>query len=174
MSDQELDFADAALELYPPWKEALKAFARDGKTYGDTVTRAWFEQAIGMEEIDGAVVVSWAQAQEALKRRELHWLQQWTSFKSAVLEECQMDLVSDRAGAYIIIAPKDQADRALRTMSADIQRDVKRGVARVRNTNIAMLTASERQHLMDVMAKVADLANRLNTRRALPMDDDAP
>jgi hypothetical protein len=172
MSEQELELSEATLELYPPWKEALKAFEASGKSYGDMLTRDEFERWIGLKPLDGSAAMTWAEASDALRRRELTILSQFKPFRDAVLEKLQMDLVSDRAGAYIIIAPKDQPERAYRDMTTGIKRELRRGLARIRNVNAAQLTASERQALMDTMAKAADLTSRMGARKALPMDDD--
>ena len=165
MSNEELD---EGLNLYPPWKEALKAFEERGYTYGDLLTKEWFIRAIGMDvpAPDARFTI------EQLNRFELSILQQFKPFRTAVLEKFQMDLVSDRAGAYLIIAPKDQPERALRDMNTGIKREMDRGLARIRNVNAARLTAQERQQFMDVMAKAADMASRISGRRALPMDEE--
>jgi hypothetical protein len=168
VSEQELELSEATLDLYPPWKEALKTFEREGFSYGDMVTKDWFIRAIGMEPPapDARFTI------EQINRFELAVLSQFKPFRDAVLEKYQMDLVSDRQGAYIIIAPKDQPERAYRDMTAGIKRELKRGLARIRNVNAARLGAQDRAALMDTMAKAADLANRLGNRRALPMDED--
>lgn len=162
------DELDEGLNLYPPWKEALKAFEAHGYSYGDLLTKEWFIRAIGMDVPESGARFT----MEQLNRFELSILQQFKPFRTAVLEKFQMDLVSDRAGAYIIIAPKDQPERAYRDLTTGIKREMDRGLARIRNVNTGRLTAQERAALMDVMAKAADLAARMGSRRALPMDSD--
>ncbi len=168
MSDTEQALSEATIDLYPPWKEALKAFEAEGYSYGDLVTKDWFMRAIGMQPPPPDARLT----MEQFARHELAVLQQFTPFRTAVLEKFQMDLVSDRAGAYIIIAPKDQPERAYRDMAAGIKREMKRGLSRIRNVNTARLTAQERAALMDTMAKAADLAARLGSVKRLPMEDD--
>lgn len=163
MSDELTD----NVELYPPWKEALKAFERAGFTYGDLITKDWFVKAIGMEPLGDRMM-----SERDFNRHELAILQQFKPFRDKVLEQYQMDLVSDRAGAYIVIAPKDQPERAYRDMSSGIERELRRALSRMRNVNTARLTAEERQRAMDTYAKAAALAHAMTPRKRLPFDDD--
>jgi hypothetical protein len=157
------------VELYPPWKEALKAFEREGFSYGDLITRDWFSRAIGIAPpADDARLTL-----RELNRYELTLLNQFQPFRRAILEKFQMDLVSDRAGAYLIIAPKDQPDRAWRDLESGIKREFERALARIKNVNTARLTTEERQQAMDTYAKAADLASRMVVkRRQLPLDGE--
>lgn len=155
-------------DLYPPWKEALKAFTAAGHSYGEILTRADLERAFGMSPIEEDTQVTWAQAQ----RRNLEWLNNFTPFRAAVLETLQMDLVTDRSGGYIIIPPKEQAKRALRDMIAAVKRELRRGYDRIRHTNTALLTAQERAEMNDSIAHAARLLDLFRPRRKLPMEDD--
>jgi hypothetical protein len=105
-------------------------------------------------------------------KRELTILQQFTNFREKVLERFQMDLVSDRAGAYLIIAPREQGERAYKDMAAGVRREMRKGLNRIKNVNADRLSAAERQKLMDLYAKAADMAQRVSTARRLPMDTD--
>lgn len=164
MSDEQ----EEPIELYPPWKEALKAFAAEGFSHGDLLTKEWFCRAIGidMPAPDARLTL------HELNRFELMLLQQFKPFREKVLEQYQMDLVSDRAGAYLIVSPKDQADRAFRDMTSGIKRELRRGLQRIKNTNTTLLTAEERQRLMDTYARAGALAQSMALRRRLPLDED--
>lgn len=163
------DETEEIIELYPPWKEALKAFEAAGFSYGDLVTKDWFCQTIGVKPLAPTDRLT----EYELNRRELTILNQFKPFRDKILEKFQMDLVSDRAGAYIIMAPKDQAGRAWKDMESGIKREFERALARIKNVNTGRLTAEERQKTMDTYAKAADLASRLTTkRRRLPLDDE--
>lgn len=165
MADEFLN--DDNVELYPPWKEALEAFERAGYAYGDVVTREWFCQVIGLQPLprDARLTI------DEYQKRELTILQQFTEFKAKVLERFQMDLVTDRAGAYLIIAPREQGERAYKDMETGIKREMRKGLNRIKNVNTEQLSATERQKLMDLYAKAADLAQRTRMARRLPMDD---
>ena len=170
MTELDRDVVDevGTLDLYPPWKEALKAFAAAEHSYGEILSRAELERSFGMAPISDDTSLTWAQAQ----RRNLDWLSNFTPFRAAVLETLQMDLVTDRSGGYVIIPPKDQAKRALRDMVAAVKRELRRGNDRIRNTNTSLLTAQERAEMMDSLAKAAELMAMMTPRRRLPMDDD--
>lgn len=164
------DGADESIELYPPWKEALKAFQAAGYSYGSSITKAWLMQAFGMPPIGKDDLLT----EGELDKRKFEWLQQFTPFRAAVLEQFQMDLVTDRAGAYIILMPKDQPARAFRDGIQEITRAAEKMTARIRNTNTTMLSAEERKAMMDVYAKAADLASRMGATRRLPIDGYPP
>lgn len=164
MSDEQ---TDDGVELYPPWKEALKAFDAAGYSYGDLLTREWFVRAIGMEPLAPTTRLT----ETEHNRYELALLQQFTPFRNAILETYQMDLVSDQRGAYIIINPAQQAQRGYKDMTSGVKREMRRGMSRIKNVNVGRLTATERQAYMDVLANAGALALRLDQTRRLPMDE---
>lgn len=162
------DEMEEQIELYPPWREAVKAFEQGGFTYGDTMPRAWFIRAIGMEVLpDDAKMTP-----EQYNRYELAVLQQFTSFREAVLEKYQKWLVTDNAGGYTIVPPHEQATRAYEQMTRDIKAALRKGGARIQHTNVARLTDQQRADYADKLGKAASLAALFKARRALPFEDD--
>jgi hypothetical protein len=149
------------LELYPPWKEALRAFIRADFTYGDLISREWFAEAFGLTPPDD----SRRYTHKELQDYDLALLQNMTAFKDALLRQEQMDLISDQRGSYYVIQPSEQATRALRDMTRRIKNEVNKGVARIQHVDMRRLTAEERQQHMDTLTKALDVQFRLDMRR---------
>ena len=164
----EIEPEEGGVELYPPWKEALKAFEAEGHTYGGNITREWFARAAGLNLPGPNERLTPREYQDA----QFQWLQQFYPFRDAVLERLQMDLVTDYAGGYLIIAARDQTDRAIKDGTSEIKRAIRRMAARVKHTNVAILTGEERQRYIDALGKAAELESTLGQRRRLLFDEE--
>jgi hypothetical protein len=149
------------LELYPPWKEALRTFVRAGFTYGDLIPREWFAEAFGLTPPDE----SRRYTHKELQDYDLALLQNMTAFKEALLQQEQMDLISDQRGSYFVIRPSEQAARALRDMNRRIKNEVGKGLARIQHVDMSQLTTEERRQHMDTLTKAMDMQFRLDMRR---------
>lgn len=167
MNDQDQDLTIEEVELYPPWKEALRTFQCAQYTYGDLIGRDWFARAFGLTPFDPNQRYTWKEVQTY----DLAFLQNMTSFREALLETHQMDLVSDQRGSYIVMQPADQSDRAMRDFQQGMNNLLKKTMLRVRNVNTALLSVEDRQKHIDALTKIMDTKFRLQQRmRELPID----
>lgn len=157
-----------SVSLYPAWKAAIEEWIQRGYTYGDAVWRTTIEELFGMTAIkdDARLTV------KEFQSRQFEWLRQFDPFRKALLERCQMDLVSDNAGAYIIMPPAEQAPRAVKDLASQITREFEKAERRVRNVPLDRLSSDDRRKYMDSLAKIAEFEAMFRNRRSLPMDDE--
>lgn len=165
----EYDEMDDQIDLYPPWKEALNAFRSAGFTHGSVFPKEWFERAIGLTPLAPDARLTRAEYDQ----HDLFFLHQFRHFRTALLTEHKMNLVTNNNGTYTIILPSEQADRAVADMVKALRKALARGASEIENVDVSRLTASERQQWVDALAKALDLQHRMGIRRVLPMSDDA-
>lgn len=161
MSD-ELD----NIELYPVWRQALIAFRDAGFSRDEIVPHIWFYEAfnITMPNDDTPLKVA--------EKAKLQWLSQFTSFKSALLEQDQIDLVNEPGLGYRIMPPREQSKRALDDGVSQIKKAIRGMVDRSTHVNTGLLSAEERREHMDHLARIASLGSLFSRSRKLPTLDE--
>jgi hypothetical protein len=164
MSD---DIDDTNLELYPSWRQALVRFREGGFSFGDILPHAWLYEQFECEALDDPKI-TWEQAQKF----QLRLLSQFQPFREALLDQDQIDLQSVPGVGYELVPPADQSRRAVKDTMKDIQKAMRKGVARATNVNTAMLTAEQRRDHADNLARLGMLRQMLKPPRELPPPDE--
>jgi len=161
------DELDENLELYPSWRQALVNFRDAGFAFGDILPHTWlYEQFECTALLDPKI--TWEQAQKL----QLKLLGQFTPFREALLDEDQIDLQSKPGVGYELVPPADQSRRAVKDTLKDIQKTMRKGVARATNVNTALLTSEQRREHAENLARLGMLRQLLKPPRELPPPDE--
>lgn len=162
------DDLDPNLELYPSWRQALLNFRAAGYKPGDILTHAWI-----CEQFECAALLEPSKiSYETARKLELKRLSQFEPFREALLDEDQIDLQSRPGIGYELVPPADQSGRAVKDTLKDIQKAMRKGVARATNVNTAQLTTEQRREHADNLARLGMLRQLLKPPRELPPPDD--
>lgn len=161
MSD-ELD----NVELYPVWRQALIKFKDSGFAHDEIVPHEWFYEAFGIKMPDERTPLKEAE------RAKLAWLSQFKRLQVALLEQHQIDLVSEPGLGYRIMPPREQTKRALDDGLDGIKKAVRNMVDRSTHVNTALLSADERRAHTDYLARIGQLGSMFSRVRKLPSLDE--
>lgn len=156
------------VELYPSWRQAIVRFREAGYTYGDTLPHTWLYDQFECEALLDPKI-SWDQA----KKLQLKLLGQFTPFRETLLDEDQIDLQSVPGVGYELVPPADQSGRALKDTLKEINKAMRKGVARASSVNTALLTSEQRREHADNLASLGMLRRLAKPPRELPPADDA-
>lgn len=140
-------------ELFPAWRQAVKTLVDSGITFGSTVTRA---------EIVELCRVKPAQSIQDVQRFNLEVLACVSEIKETLLTAHSMLLVSDRAGGYVVIHPRDQTKVAVDMGMKAISREMKKMAMATTFVRSDMLTSDERAKNADAQAKISRLADMIS------------
>jgi hypothetical protein len=157
MSDELLD-----AELYPVWRQALLKFRTAGFAPDEIVPHEWFWEALDlvMPKEDTPLKVA--------ERAKLQWLSQFKRLQTALLEQHQIDLVSEPGIGYRIVPPREQSKQALEDMAWGMKKAIRNGVDRSTHVNTAMLSAEERRQHTDNLARIGAFSTMFRRARTLP------
>lgn len=144
--------------LFPAWKQAVKLLLERGITFGQTITR---DEIVQMCEIKRPADIG------DVRRFDLELLQCTHNIKDALLTSHCMLLVSDNAGGYLVIHPRDQTRYAIEAGTKAIKREMSRMARGVSFVRADMLTAEQRRTNVDAQAKISHLAGMV-----LPANDE--
>lgn len=161
------DELDDNLQLYPSWRQALVRFRDAGFKPGDILPHAWLYEQFECEALNDPRI-SWEQA----RKLQLKLLSQFQPFREALLDQDQIDLQSVAGVGYELVPPPDQSRRAVKDTVNDIEKVMRKGIARATNVNTAMLTAEQRRDHADNLARLGMLRQMLKRPRELPPPDD--
>lgn len=164
MSDELLD---DAVELYPVWRQALIKFKEARFAHDEIVSHAWFYEAFGYEVPDER-----SMSAEKYNKLKLQWLSQFKRLQAALLEQHQIDLVSEPGLGYRIMPPREQSKHALEDMATGIKKAIRNGVDRSTHVNTALLSADERRRHTDNLARIGALSTMFLRTRKLPSLDE--
>lgn len=164
MSDELLD---DGVDIYPVWRQALLKFKAAGFAHDEVVSHAWFYEAFGYEVPDER-----AMSAEKYNKLKLQWLSQFKRLQTALLEQHQIDLVSEPGLGYRIMPPRDQSKQALEDMASGMKKVIRNGVDRSTHVNTAMLSADERRQHTDNLARIGAFSNMFRRARTLPNLDE--
>jgi hypothetical protein len=150
------------VQLYPAWREAERKFQAAGFQYGETVTTAWFYQALGIEEPRPDMRHAEGRA------LQLQYFTQMEKLKDSLLHSHMICLATEPRVGFRVVPPGEQTAFAYERGVADIRKAFRKMQARVTNTNHAALTAAEKRENVDTMARLAALRAMFNRERRLP------
>ena len=162
------DDLDPGLELYPSWRQALVRFREAGLKFGDILLHTWLYEQFECDALNNPREISWDQAQKL----QLKLLGQFTPFREALLDQDQIDLQSVPGVGYELVPPADQSRRAVKDTQKDVDKAMRKGVARATNVNTAMLTAEQRREHADNLARLGMLRRLMRPPRELPTADE--
>lgn len=155
------------IELYPSWRQALVRFRDAGYTYGDVLPHTWlYEQFECVDLLDPKI--TWERAQKL----QLKLLSHFTPFRETLLDEVQIDLQSIPGVGYELVPPADQSGRALKDTLKEINKAMRKGVARASSVNTALLTTEQRREHADNLASLGMLRRMTKPVRELPPADE--
>lgn len=152
--------SDAAVQLFPVWRQAVQDFLKDF-TYGGVVTHAWLEQHFGMPQLGDRQRLTAAD----FSKRQFEWLQNIDAFKDELLREHDVCLQSVRGEGYRWVPPSEQSKVATDAFEKDAKRVFKVAAQRLRHVRVDELNDEQRRENADAIAKLASL--RGMTRKAL-------
>lgn len=156
------------VELYPSWRQALVRFRESGLTYGDTLLHTWLYEQFECEALAEPNKIS---ADQYIKLR-LKLLGQFDPFRETLLDQDQIDLQSIPGVGYELVPPADQSARALKDTIRDVNKAIRKGVARGTGVNTALLTTEQRREHADNLARLGMLRQMSKPARELPPADD--
>lgn len=158
---------ESNVELYPSWRQALVRFRETGFTYGDTLPHTWLYEQFECEAL-ADTKITWEQA----KKLQLKLLAEFTPFRETLLDEYQIDLQSVPGVGYELVPPADQSGRALKDTIKEINKAMRKGVARATGVNTALLTSEQRRDHADNLANLGMLRRLTKAPRELPAADE--
>lgn len=161
------DELDSNVEFYPSWRQALTHFREAGRTYGDILTHAWIHEQFECEALADPKI-TWQEA----KKLQLRLLSQFTPFRETLLDQDQIDLQSVPGVGYELVPPVDQSGRALKDTLNEINKAMRKGIARATNVNTALLTIEQRREHADHLAQLGMLRRLTKPARELPPADE--
>lgn len=147
MDDQE------DVQLYPVWRQAVKDFMAAEVAPGYVLPHEWLEAHFGMEPLQESA----AYTAETFRRRQFEWLRNFEAFRSELLEEHQICLISEHGQGYRVVPPGEQTNVALRKFEQEIKRSFRVAALRTRHVQLDALTAEERKENIDGIAKLSML-----------------
>jgi hypothetical protein len=156
------DIENADVRLYPPWREALERFLTAGFKADDIVPHKWFFDAFGIEEPQDNM------RHDEAKALELKRLKQFEQLQKALLEDHKIDLVSEPGAGYRITPPSEQSKDGYTEMLHDMAKAYRKGVRRVLNTDISLLTDEQRRDNANHLAKLAHVKLMIKQSRKMP------
>lgn len=161
------DDLETNVELYPSWRQALIHFRDAGYGYGDVLPHAWLYEQFDCDALNDPKI-TWEQAQKL----QLRLLSQFTPFRETLLERDQIDLQSVPGVGYEIVPPVDQSGRAVKDTLKEINKAMRKGIARATNVNTAQLTSEQRREHADNLARLGMLRRMMKPARELPPADE--
>lgn len=155
------------VELYPSWRQALVNFREGGFTYGDTLPHTWlYEQFECTGLLDPKI--TW----DAAQKLQLKLLGQFTPFRETLLDRDQIDLQSIPGVGYELVPPADQTGRAVKDTLKEINKAMRKGIARASGVNTALLTTEQRQERVESLTRLGTLRQLTKPPRSLPAADE--
>ena len=162
------DELDSNVELYPSWRQALVAFREAGYAYGDTLPHMWlYEQFDCVALAEPAKITA-----EQYNKLKLKLLGQFDPFRETLLDQDQIDLQSVPGVGYELVPPADQTGRAVKDTIKEINKAMRKGIARASSVNTGLLTTEQRREHADNLARLGMLRRMLKPARELPAPDD--
>lgn len=147
------------IALYPAWKNAVRAFLALEAKPGDIITHEWLR-----EQFDIGPDRTVAEARE----NQLNYLQAFSQFRDALLEDYRIAFASAQGVGYRIIPPAEQTRYAVAHHMSKVHKEMRnmaRTMAFVRHDE---LTDAERRANADALAKAAQLSAMIRTNRIIP------
>lgn len=143
----------ADLQLHPIWRQAVQVFLDSGIQSGHLITHQWLEDHFGMEPLLDDASLTVAQFRE----RQFEWLRNLDAFKSALLEEHQVCIVSVHGEGYRVVPAADQTSTAQEKFEREVKRSYRTAALRLKNVRLAELTDTQRRENIDAISKLSML-----------------
>jgi hypothetical protein len=143
----------AELKLHPVWRQAVQDFLEADVEPGFVVQHKWLESHFGMDKLEDDASLTVAQFRE----RQFEWLRNLEAFKTELLEEHQICLVSVHGEGYRVVPPAEQTGAAQEKFEREVKRSYRQAALRMKNVRIAELTESQRKENVDAIAKLSML-----------------
>ncbi len=145
------DFAE--LKLHPVWRQAVREFLEADFEPGFVVQHQWLEAHFGMDPLEDETSITVAQFRD----RQFEWLRNLEAFKTELLEQHQICLVSVHGEGYRVVPPSEQTGTAQEKFEREVKRSYKQAASRMKNVRVAELTDSQRKDNVDAIAKLSML-----------------
>lgn len=151
------------VRLHPAWRHAVKLFREHGFRPGEVVSHDWLYDAFAIRKPTPDTPA--AEAEKA----KLASLAQFERFADALLNEDKVALASVRGLGYRIVPSVEQTGWAEAECRADLAKALRRSGDRIRNVDLARLSADQRRENADAQARLAALRSvTTKTFRKLP------
>ena len=138
-----------ALELYPPWRQALTEFLKEGLKPGDVLTHDRLFEAFSITKPQKDTRLEDAQ------KLQLQFLGQFQKLQDALLCEHQIALRSQSGVGYEVVPPGEQTGWAYGDGQRRMDKEFRRMAKLLLNVNHLELSMSQRRESADRLAKVA-------------------
>lgn len=146
-------FEEQEVQLFPVWRQAVKDFLEACIEPGAVLPHEWFEAHFAMEPLSEGAFYTAGQ----FRSRQLEWLRNFEAFRSVLLEEHQICLISEYGQGYRIVPPNEQTSIALQKFEQEIKRSFRIAALRTKHVQLDALTAQERKENVDGIAKLSML-----------------
>lgn len=155
---------DEPLELYPPWREAVRRFEAQRFAIGQEISHAWLHAAFGLE----MPLPTTPMCQGEPMR--LAYVNQFGPFRHALLVELNVDLKSKAGYGYVVIEPSEQTREAMEDGERELRKATAKMVLRAVHVNREALTPAQQVENREAIARASMLAEmiRSNNQRRLP------
>lgn len=141
------------IQLSPIWRQAVKDFMAANIQPGYILPHEWLEAHFGMDPLQDGTAYTAAQ----FRQRQFEWLRNFEAFRSELLEEHQICLISEHTKGYRVVPPGEQTSIALRKFEQEIKRSFRVAALRTKHVQLDALTADERKENTDGIAKLSML-----------------
>lgn len=133
-------------------KEAVDLFFTDGKKDGDLLSHEWISFALRIPS-------------DFAKEQPFLLLERWSAFKDVLLKDHKIALQNVRGKGYLVVPPREQAEFAARTSSAQIQKALQVGSDLLEYTRTDELTTDEAKRHTDTAVRFAGLTGMIKRAR---------
>lgn len=140
------------LGLFPAWKQAVRILIDEGLTFGAAITRDRLAQLCEIQPASSVADV---------RRYDLEVLDGVYKVKESLLTNHCMLLVSDGAGAFLVVRPEDQTKVAIDSGTKALKREMSRMAKGVSFIRVDLLTDDQRAKNADAQAKISKLAGMM-------------
>ncbi len=139
------------INLYPAWRQAVKAFLEQGFQADDVIAFDWLYENFGLEKINPDTPYEEAQ------KTQLQFLASFKKFEEELLTEHQIALDTERGIGYKIVPSEKQSRWAFEKGLAEYKKVTRKAQSRLTNVDLVKLSTEERKENADLMARLAQL-----------------
>ncbi len=143
---------DDDLKVLPSWHQAARDFLKEFQ-YGDVVPLDWLEARFDIPKLSDSQTLT----PEAFRERQFAWLGAIEAFKTFLLRNHQVMLVSVRGRGYRWVPPHEQTDIAMHDFRHGVQKLFRNTACRIQNLRHFELTDDQRKTSTDAVTKLAAL-----------------
>ena len=148
-----------AVQLYPPWRQALARFHQEQFGPGHVLLHEWLYETFGIEKPQPQTPLVVAE------RAKLAFLGQFKEFERVLLTEHNIALRNIVGRGYEVVPAAEQSRWCYREGHRDIVKAIAKMGTRLIHTDLVQLTAEQRREHSDYLAKFSRLQDMLGKRR---------